>query len=1169
MSDKPAVLFDASTGRYRLNRHWSPAFSGTNKRIDRDAAILDLYRRTQKVPGAIALQKMLQTGEDPAKYRNPDSGDDEWNLKRAEADYLNLQVQNRAAVAENLKVALEGDGEPGGASGILYDALKSRPGHGLMRTLDIISRPAYATSEAVDSMIRAGRGEDPEHEGWKPAGEGQEGYWVNEKSGETLYRPKWDDNSGGSPVEAFGEGFEGGWRGLQGKDKTSFGKVLRNNDILEGKPAAVVGFGADVAFDPATYLTLGTKNVVKKGGEQILDAGERAAARKAAADVAARELLDSGKVGTKAGIRLEKKAFKKALDEQLKLRGVVKKPAYEVVEDINSHLGEYSTERAIKDVVDNAKTNPLLTGGSKAKRAIADNARKMYDQKLAEQAGLDYDLAQDLAGEAIDPKARLLAQAKAVKNGSATEKRAAVKLAKEAAEDDAIRQVASEAMDERATRLALRESLQAEVRFMGQPIIKSRAVGKGIAKGSAAMRGTRVGGRLAKVFRTDAEIGEGLHRINRQAKNVGANEFVEESMDVAKTYSALKLTKKERQLVARAVETGDTKGFTEKMVEGVEYAKALHKKIFDMEVEAGALTEDDWAENYLYHVYRNPEFKRGIGSWVKPTRGGPQKFRTLDEAIAGNARPIDDIADILVHRLAKSHRIRATHNMFSSTAARFGINLSGKKLASQKLRKLVDEGLLVEASKLQGIGKYFEDGVYFDQDVASSLVKMEKVFSSDENIRRMGRMFDDVQARLKYFQTAPNPGFHIRNIMSDSFINFLDGVVNPHRYTQAFKLIKEGGDPKSVRIITQSGKAVNGEDILRLYEGMGLQAGFFHADAEIIPNAANKWIRGGESKIRKVSEIREDTMRMAHFIDALQKAPGKTVEDAAEIAAKKVKKYNFDYQDLTEIEKKLFRRAVPYYTFMRKNVPLMLESFLTRPGRMIVPTKAMNAMSAYLGNPQQDQPLPGMISAVPQWMSVMPSINVVPGGPDNDQVMIQPDMPYNQLEQLFGGFANGQGVDGHGQAGIYGIIKSLTDQSTSLVSAPIEQATQKDIATGQDQPAGLGDAMLNQIPVGKLIESLVKPGDKVDMPKLFLKSDRPDQPTYTVTINGRKVEIAENVANYITGMSARKVTPERMKSELRRRQDIIEALIQQMNAEAKDKAQAEWDEKHPELVKGN
>lgn len=1118
------VYFDPSIGKFRLNSTWTPAYSAQS-RVDRVNQTRQLYSQRRQFQVERALKKLTSSdlpgyGRMEGEYIIPTTGDPEKDLERVEADYLNFQILGQAKMAEQMSEAAE----PGGWKGVVHDALDNPVGGVVQRGLDVISRPGYAVAEAADAVTKASRGESPEHTGWfrlqdtgDVGGDESKGWWENRQTGKVEFHPDWEDvSSGPTPMTAL----KGAGRGLTGKSKTSFVDVLKENEILGGKPGAAAGLVLDVVTDPTNAISFGTSTVAKEAAAE----GAEAAARSTA-----RELVQTGAA---KGPLAYRRAYRTALKDELSAAGLARKPVKQVIEDVNSSFGPLSVERAMKDRVESALKDPFWAKGNQ--RKIANTARKVFD---AERKVLG--LGPDSAG-----------------------RKAAGLSALRQAREEFTSKVGADVMDEIATRKALKENLHLDVKLAGKTIASSRLGGKAIQKVSKTAKSTRAGGLLARTFRTDAETGEALHRIERQFSNVSSAQFEAEAKAVKDAFKGLGLSKKQRQKISRALETGDTKGFTTEMVEGYDAAKRFFRDAFDREVEAGALRSEDFVDNYLYHVYKEPNFKRGLGSWVKPTGRGAQKFRTLAEAEAAGARPLLDVADILVYRLAKSHRVAASHLMMRSIAGRFGVGLHGGASSVKALKGLADKGVLIEGKKIAGAGRFFDKGVYFDQDVAASLSKMHQMFSNDELITRFGRLFDQVQARMKFLQTAPNPGFHVRNTMSDMFINFLDGVTSAKPYRRAAQLMSGKGD--NIVFTLKSGEKLTGAEVRQLYDGMGLRAGFFHAEAGIIPGMGSKLLTGSSNVIRRASEVREDMMRMAHFVDALEKVPKGVgrAEEAAEIAAKRVRKYNFDYQDLTNIEKKVFRRAVPFYTFMRKNVPLMMENYFTNPGRMIVPTKAQNALANFLGEDNRDEPLPGMLSTTPKWISDTPGVELAPQSPTGDQMFMQPDMPYNQLQQLFGGFAEGNTPAESLSGGFKGLAKELLlEQSTPLVRSVAEYATQTDLATGADQKQSFADAVINQFPVGRLVQrplSGVAPG-------LFLESDRPGSPTYTVNVAGQKIKIGENVANYITGMGFRKVTPDRMKSELRRRQDIIEGLLRRLKDDAIENEQKKWDEEYGDL----
>lgn len=75
----------------------------------------------------------------------------------------------------------------------------------------------------------------------------------------------------------------------------------------------------------------------------------------------------------------------------------------------------------------------------------------------------------------------------------------------------------------------------------------------------------------------------------------------------------------------------------------------------------------------------------------------------------------------------------------------------------------------------------------------------------------------------------------------------------------------------------------------------------------------------------KIGTNLEDHARLAHFIDRLQK--GDTPLDAG----LSVKKYLFDYTNLTPFEKNVMKRFMPFYAFTRFNLPLQLKELVKQP----------------------------------------------------------------------------------------------------------------------------------------------------------------------------------------------------------------------------------------------
>lgn len=76
---------------------------------------------------------------------------------------------------------------------------------------------------------------------------------------------------------------------------------------------------------------------------------------------------------------------------------------------------------------------------------------------------------------------------------------------------------------------------------------------------------------------------------------------------------------------------------------------------------------------------------------------------------------------------------------------------------------------------------------------------------------------------------------------------------------------------------------------------------------------------------RRIGTAVEDNARALHFIDRFK--AGHSMDAAEE----SVKKYLFDYTDLSEFEQEKLKLFIPFYTWMRKNIPLQFQAAWSGP----------------------------------------------------------------------------------------------------------------------------------------------------------------------------------------------------------------------------------------------
>ncbi len=93
----------------------------------------------------------------------------------------------------------------------------------------------------------------------------------------------------------------------------------------------------------------------------------------------------------------------------------------------------------------------------------------------------------------------------------------------------------------------------------------------------------------------------------------------------------------------------------------------------------------------------------------------------------------------------------------------------------------------------------------------------------------------------------------------------------------------------------------------------------------------------------KVGGLVEDYGRIMNFMSNLQNT-GNVIQ-----SAERTKMFLFDYQNLSNFERKYLRRLIPFYTFSRKNMQLQIETLFTKPGRIAQQIRAVQTIGDTFG----------------------------------------------------------------------------------------------------------------------------------------------------------------------------------------------------------------------------
>ena len=326
---------------------------------------------------------------------------------------------------------------------------------------------------------------------------------------------------------------------------------------------------------------------------------------------------------------------------------------------------------------------------------------------------------------------------------------------------------------------------------------------------------------------------------------------------------------------------------------------------------------------------------------------------------------VDEPTESLYQLVRATQLITRKNAFLDDAAARWAVPVKGGEYQHT-----------VDAQRLKGF--------YFPKQIADQLNTEWKRLESDKF--HYGGPFlqfvDKIQRMWKSGVTIYSPSHHIRNFNGDMYLAALDGVVTATPYKRAMQVmhahkgryrdiesvqnimdadllaLATKAQPGKVLLTTKSGFRMTNEQVYQAAESQGilLRAGVLEdligSENAISGTFGNRFAPLGgrlHNVATKTSETRDHFVRLAHFIDVLSKSRAKNLRDAIEIAGRRVKKFHPDGSDLTTFERNVMRRLVPFYSWLRKSTPLVLEGLAMRPHVSLLFPKAMANLQEVTG----------------------------------------------------------------------------------------------------------------------------------------------------------------------------------------------------------------------------
>lgn len=408
--------------------------------------------------------------------------------------------------------------------------------------------------------------------------------------------------------------------------------------------------------------------------------------------------------------------------------------------------------------------------------------------------------------------------------------------------------------------------------------------------------------------------------------------------------------------------------------------------------------------------------------------------------------------------------------------------------------------------KVKITGHPYLDGYYFPEDIAKQIPRVIKDWSLPawKPGSPLLKQYDRVMSMWKTGVTIYRPGHHLRNLAGDIYLGWMDGVNTMKPYLLAArvqrsmrgayqdlsdvdKLVEMGAlsknyatpKPNEILFRNKSGVPFTSEQIAAVAHQKGLLEHTKSIEDIIdLGNEGRKSLLnakpfGGrvQAVARGASELINHNTRLAHFIDKVAKSKGKDLAAIFESASRRARKWHPTGLDLTNYEKNVLRRVIPFYSWIRKSTPLLLEGLLMNPAKALVPAKIAQGLQGIAGiNTSRDNPFP-VDQMFPSWI--------------REQGIGPISVPQGFLGQFSANQPPGYTMAGIGLDPLIDLVGQLQNPGQTIASGltpglriPMELMTGQKSFSGEPflgpdaRPGALGQYVGEQVPIYSAFQGL-------------------------------------------------------------------------------------------------
>jgi len=451
------------------------------------------------------------------------------------------------------------------------------------------------------------------------------------------------------------------------------------------------------------------------------------------------------------------------------------------------------------------------------------------------------------------------------------------------------------------------------------------------------------------------------------------------------------------------------------------------------------------------------------------------------------------------------------------------------------------------------LGDFIDKTKFYPREYAEEMTRLENMLTQPANFRGtniigdqvktpegivagiVNNFIDPIMQIWKPFMTILRPGHHIRNFFSDIMFSMLDGVYSIGSYRKGLKMMQAGGALRGEGIdglkAIEAGASINGGSKMSTIRLRGRNVDLTYDNGYILANkhgllpaghaiedleSTSKGIDKFQNSLpmRAASRVSEESggfTRLAHFSNLMERKSFTrkfdTLDEAAEAAAAQVKRYHPDVHGLSPAERKYARRIIPFYSWIRQALPVVLNTMITKPGRVTLINKAQYNTAIAMGlNPDSlSDPFP-TDKLYPSFVTAHIT------GPWAGDKTFNLGSPGETLSDLFN---KGEGEDQTAP------LRRLLGQVNPLLKAPVELATSTDIASGRPI-VDTGEYVDRQLPVVNQVAGISGYSPTGTVAAILRGLPVPD-PQRAVARGEKQHLFNESLVNFLTGLGIQSV----------------------------------------------